>query len=287
MSKDPKKIVCFGEVLWDVYPNVKKLGGAPFNVAAHLQQLGTTSYIVSRIGKDNNGAEIKQAAIAQHIDLTHLQEDVEFPTGVVNVSLDSNGKPTYKIEPSAAWDFIAHQTDNTRLVHNADALVYGSLACRSEVSKKSLFTLAAQSSYNICDLNIRLDYYSPSLIEELLSITDLLKINDEEAALLCKIYDQSEKHLYELLHDKFKIKTIVQTKGPEGAEASENHILTKVDAKPITVVDTVGAGDAFFAAFLHKYLNDSDLSTSLNAGCTLGAYVATQSGATPQHLNVI
>jgi len=283
MSNKKKELVCFGEVLWDIYPEGKKLGGAPFNVAAHLQKLGANSSIISRVGNDNNGSEIRAAISAQNIDLAYIQIDDDFATGVVKVRLDNEGKPTYTIESPAAWDHIDVNAANTQLVENADAFIFGSLACRSAKSRKSLFDLASLSTYNICDLNIRLDFYDLTLIDRLLHITHLLKINDDEAALLCEVLICSEPDLYPILHKKYGIKTIVQTKGDKGAEASEKNSVVKVAATNIKVVDTVGAGDAFFAAFLHTYLQNQDLRSALGAGCKLGAYVATQHGAIPNH----
>jgi fructokinase len=275
-------IVCFGEVLWDVYPDGKKLGGAPFNVAAHATQLGLKAQMISRIGKDELGEEIIKAIKEQGISPGYTVADKNYETGVVDVLLDQQGKPAYNIKQPAAWDFIVTNRDNITLVEEAEAFVFGSLACRSATSRKSLFELAKLSKRNICDLNIRLSYYNEDLITSLLQITNILKINDEEAHLLQSLYGISEGNFYEALTEKFGLDIIIQTLGANGAEAFHNGKIVRCPGVKIEVVDTVGSGDSFLAAFIRQLLNGEDLESCLRFATATGALIATKRGAIPE-----
>jgi fructokinase len=275
-------IVCFGEVLWDVYPEGKKLGGAPFNVAAHATQLGLKAQMISRVGKDALGEEIIKAIKSQGISPGYTVVDKHHDTGVVDVLLDQQGKPTYNIKQPAAWDFIVANRDNITLVQEAEAFVFGSLACRSATSRNSLFELAKLSRRNICDLNIRLNYYNEDLITALLQITNILKINDEEAHLLQSLYGLPEENFYEALSQKFDLDLIIQTLGANGAEAYHNGKVIRCPGVKIDVVDTVGSGDSFLAAFIRQFLAGEDLESCLRFATATGALIATRRGAIPE-----
>ncbi len=287
MKDSKNSIVCFGEVLWDVYLDTRKLGGAPFNVAAHLSQLGSQANIITRVGADSLGDEIIKAFDQYGIDNTYCQIDKSVQTGVVNVTLDKDGKPTYDIKQPSSWDFIESTNENSCLVRKSDALLFGSLACRTRANFDTLKTLSKVADLNICDLNIRLDYYTLELVDSLLQICDILKINDEEAELLCDFYQLEIPELYTFLSSKFSIQLIIQTLGAKGAEAYENGILYASKGFSVEAVDTVGSGDAFLASFLHHYLGGKGAHQSLVEGCKLGAYVATQKGAIPSHNNFL
>lgn len=278
-----KNIVCFGEVLWDIYPQDKKLGGAPFNVAAHLKKLGSKAYMISKVGADTYGKEIMQAVKSQGIPLNQLQVDDNFETGQVLVTLNEFGIPTYEIKEPVAWDFIHSNLDNLDLVRNSDALIYGTLACRSSRNLDTLMDLMKMSSLNICDLNIRQNYYSKKIIEALLPHTDILKINDKEKRLLCRMFELEESVFYDKINARFDFKIIITTKGGDGAEAYSDSNLVMAMSPKVKVLDTVGSGDAFLAAFTHNYLQGHNIKICLEAGTRLGAYVATRSGAIPEH----
>ena len=277
------KVVCFGEVLFDVYPDGKKLGGAPFNVAAHLSQLGVASAIISRIGDDTNGKEILDAIAPFNIPAENIQIDNQYPTGLVTVTLDDKGIPSYVIEKNSSWDFITCSKEDINLVVEADASVFGSLAARNFNSKASLLHLANHSKLNICDLNIRQSFYDKGLIRSLLELTHILKINDEEAELLQDLFSIKKEGFYKSLSQLFGINIIIETKGKDGAIAYHKDKTFHAKGRKIKVVDTVGSGDAFLAAFIHQFLNHQPLDVCLVHACNLGAFVATQSGAIPKH----
>ncbi len=279
-NKDPY-IVCFGEVLWDIYPDAKHLGGAPFNVAAHARQLGLKSEIISSVGDDENGREILGAIKNQKLSTAYTTVNQHHDTGVVNVVLNETGHPTYEIKAPAAWDYISSDEKIKELVQSANALVYGSLACRSEQSRNTLFELIKLSSFNICDLNIRLSFYDKDLINMLLLSANVLKINDDEAALLMELFELDEKDFYKNLSEQFSIDIIIQTLGARGAEVYSDGMLYVVDAVKIEVVDTVGSGDAFLAAFITEMLAGNKLGDCLQFAVGTGGLLATKRGAVP------
>lgn len=283
MENNKPYIVCFGEVLWDVYPEGKKLGGAPFNVTAHAMKLGLQASMISKIGNDSYGEEILLAMQEHGILTHHTQLDYTFKTGVVDVLLNLDGKPTYDIKAPVAWDYIHTNEESKSLVKNSEAFVYGSLICRKSRSKQSLFELAELSNLNICDLNIRQSFFDKELISSLLEITNILKINDEEADLLKELFELGQTDFYKKLSDKFSLEIIIQTLGANGAEAYSNGQLFVAPGIKTTVIDTVGSGDSFLAAFIKNYLKGEDISTCLVKGCELGAFVASKHGAIPEH----
>ena len=282
-SSEDRLVTCFGEILWDLYPEGKQLGGAPFNVAAHLQKQGTHSQIISRVGQDALGEEILKAAKRQGVQPTFIQRDDAHATGVVKVTLDEGGIPSYDIAKPSAWDKILLTEANKQLVSKSSALLYGTLALRSKDSYGTLFDLLKISPLNICDLNIRQEYYSKDIISNLLEQTHILKINDEESDLLRTMFDFSSDHFYSQLSARFSLSIIIKTMGKHGAEVWKDGEIHRGQPISISVKDTVGSGDAFLAAFIHNYLSDKSLKSCIDEACKLGAYVATQSGAIPDY----
>jgi len=283
MEKNTPYIVCFGEVLWDVYPDGKKLGGAPFNVSAHVNKLGLKAHMVSKVGNDPYGEEIRKAMQTQGILTNYTQLDDILETGIVDVLLDEEGKPSYTIKIPVAWDDIHTNDENIALLKKSEAFVYGSLACRTNQSRVSLFELASYSKLNICDLNIRQTFFDKELITALLEITHILKINDEEAELLSEMFGLEAADFYKKLSEQFSLDIIIQTLGANGAEAYSKGQLYATPGIKTNVVDTVGSGDSFLAAFIQHFLNGGNISSCLEKGCELGAYVASQQGAIPEH----
>ncbi len=275
-------VICFGEILWDIYPEEKFPGGAPFNVAFGLNQLGEPTGLISGVGQDELGDQILQFAKSKKVD-DALIVRTNAPTGTVSVSLDSNGKPSYTINENVAYDLIPFNSNLEVSVSNSQALVYGSLACRAPISRKTLLRLTKLSKLNVLDLNLRSPFYDRALIESLLHSCHICKLNDEELIVLSKMFDLGgdEKSQFKKLMNTFNIETIVMTLGPDGSMAFDGSNYFRADAETITPIDTVGAGDAFLAGFLFKYVQRENLENCLQFGNKVGAYVATQPGATP------
>lgn len=282
MSKS--NIVCYGEVLWDLLPKGKVAGGAPMNVAHHLQNFEIDATMISQVGDDDLGKKLLNFLNKNGINTEFVQINLAFSTGVVNVKLDAKGSPTYDIVMPVAWDYINIDEKKIEAVRSADALVFGSLACRSERSMQTLLELADAAKFCVLDVNLRTPFYSQDLIEKLLGKADLIKLSDEELEIIGAWYmdDVEEKKALDYLTAKFNLKTVILTKGSEGALCLQEGKLYEQASFSITVKDTIGSGDSFLAAFLSKKFKGENPNECLKFACATGALVATYSGGTPQ-----
>ena len=293
MSMD---VVAFGEILWDVIDGVPHIGGAPFNFAAHAARCGMKSAIVSAVGDDALGRRALAEAKRLGVDVSMVGVHPSLPTGTVNVTL-ADGIPSYEIVRPVAWDEItgdAAAWGHAALSCNdgragsplpaADfprAFYFGTLAQRSPVSAATLGRLldACASSLVFFDVNLRQDYWSAELVEKGLSHTDILKVNDEEMRTL--------GFAPESLFDRFpRLKTVVETRGAAGCRVTSRDG-EAFDSPAIAdgpVVDTVGAGDSFSAAFLAAVLRGESLASAAEAGNRLAGKVAARAGAIPEDL---
>ena len=284
MSERTKYAVCYGEVLWDNLPGGKKPGGAPMNVAYHLKKCGINSYLISRIGNDQNGEELKRVLQGLDINDNYCQVDETQPTSLVEVVISPENEVSYDIVYPAAWDFIAFEEQLKPLVANADAFVYGSLSGRNNVTRETLSQLLDLSTFNVFDVNLRAPFYEEAYITFLLEKTNLLKLNLQELNLLAGWSQESynkESDKVKFLQEKFAIKEIIVTKGSAGASYYDETTQLHHDAYPIQVKDTIGSGDSFLAAFLSKKLNGEP--DTLKFASAVAAFVTTQPGACPPY----
>lgn len=279
-----KKIVCFGEVLWDVLPSEKIAGGAPMNVSIRLQSLGIETKMISKIGNDDLGKELLNIIKDNNVDTSLIQIDETHATGEVLVKLDANGSATYDIVYPSAWDSILITKENIEAVREADAFVFGSLASRDTISRNTLLTLLKEAKYKIFDVNIRPPFYSFSFIKELMELSDFVKLNDEEllevAHALGSSSDVIEDNIL-FLSKETNTKTICVTKGKDGAIYYIDNQFYIHKGFEVKVVDTIGAGDSFLASLLSKVLYTEDYQKAIEFGCAIGALVASHKGANP------
>ncbi|MFY7909121.1 MAG: carbohydrate kinase family protein [Emticicia sp.] len=281
MSK--KNIVCFGEVLWDLLPTGKIAGGAPMNVAVHANQLGLNATMISAVGDDEFGEGITSFLENRGLSIENVQKN-EYQTGIVEVTLNEQGSPSYTIIEPVAWDFICLTEDAKSAVHEADALVFGSLALRNEVSKNTLLALQSSAKLRVLDINLRKPFYSEGLVHELFEIADIVKVNDEELEMICAWYGQhsDEENNAIFIKERYNLKGIIVTRGGNGAFfVDENNTISAHGGFKVTVNDTIGSGDSFLASFITKWLNGETPAEALKYACAVGAFVATQKGATP------
>ncbi len=278
------KIVCFGEVLWDVFPTHKKIGGAPLNVALRLNSLGNEVYIVSKVGNDENGTKLIDYINSNGVSTDFVQTDDKYETGTVKVILDEKGSATYDIEFPRAWDNINFLEKTMKLVKESDAFYYGSLVARNELSKSTLFKLIEKAKYRICDLNLRPPHYTTEGLVELMEKADFLKLNDDELFEISKElgskYNSIEQNV-KFISEKTNTKSVCVTKGPHGALLLSKGKLYYNSGYKIKVVDTVGAGDSFLASLISKLLNDENPQNAIDYACAVGALVAQSEGANP------
>ncbi|KQB42001.1 Fructokinase [Flavobacterium daejeonense] len=278
-------VVCFGEILWDVFPTHKKIGGAPLNVALRMRSLGVNSSIISKIGNDENGKEIVQYIYNHNISSELIQEDSEYKTGVVHVMINEKGNASYDIHYPSAWDKIAINEKMLQQVSEADAFVYGSLICRDEISRASLFALLDKAKYKILDANLRAPYYTTDVLIELMNKADFIKLNDEELFEISKKMDSpynSFEQNIKFIAEKTNTAQICVTKGAFGAVLFCNGKFYYNSGYFVNVVDTVGAGDSFLATLIIRLLRGKSPQKSLNYACAIGALVAASEGANPK-----
>ncbi|OXA99218.1 carbohydrate kinase family protein [Flavobacterium pectinovorum] len=279
------KAVAYGEVLWDVFEDKKKIGGAPLNVALRMKTLGCEVAMISCVGNDEDGK-----AILNHVKQLGLQTDAimqseTFPTGLVKVTLDERGSATYEINYPSAWDKIVLNNQAETLVINADVLIYGSLVCRDKVSRDSLEDLLQINIYKVFDINLRKPHYTYEVLERLMLSADFIKFNDEEILEIAKALQSPFESLEENIHfiaELTHTKAICVTRGKHGALLFWKGQLYENEGYPVKVADTVGAGDSFLASLITYLLTDKNPQTSIDFACAIGALVAESAGANPE-----
>ncbi len=272
-------ILGIGELLWDMLPEGRQLGGAPANFIYYCNQLGIDSQLITTVGNDQKGRDL----VDQLNYDTSLITTNEKPTSQVDVKL-TNGIAQYTIREEVAWDHIEVNKDGLDQTSRCDVFYFGSLAQRSPASKKTiheLLDMAPESCLKVFDVNLREAYYSKDLVRESLQKTDLLKINEDELAVLSEFFDVSGSDLDKITHfrDSFDLKWVALTKGSEGST-----LLNKIesDSKPIIktdVVDTIGAGDSFLAGLVVGILTGLSIEQAHQQACQTASFVCRHKGA--------
>ncbi len=280
-----KSIICFGEVLWDVLPGGKKLGGAPLNVSLRAQSFGNKALMISSIGRDSSGEELLEEIKVHGGSLEHIQESEKFPTSEVLVALDAHGTASYEIKMPCAWDSIVLLERDLEAVKKADALIFGSLVARSQVSRDTLFALLEQARYKVFDVNLRPPHYTPERIVSLMKAADFVKFNDEELYEICAYLGFQDKSLEKCIHfmsERTGTDLICVTLGKDGAVLFQDHAFYYNPGYKVTVADTVGAGDSFLGSMISELLNDSHPQEAIDFACAVGSIVASKNGANPE-----
>ncbi|AOW16874.1 carbohydrate kinase [Polaribacter vadi] len=279
------RIVCFGEVLWDVFPTHKKIGGAPLNVASRISSFNHKVAMVSAIGQDEYGQKLIEYLNQNKVDTENIQIKKEFQTGKVNVMLNEKGSASYDIKYPRAWDKIRFTEGARNLVLNADAFVFGSLVARDETSRNTLFQLIEFAKYKIFDLNLREPYYTSEVLVYLMEKADFIKFNDDELYEVCKTlgskYNSLEQNI-KFIAEKTNTKHVCVTKGPRGAVLLYDNKFFYNSGFQIKVIDTVGAGDSFLGSLTSKLLNKENPQKAIDFSCAVGALVAQSEGANPK-----
>ena len=278
------KAVAYGEVLWDVFDNEKKIGGAPLNVALRMKTLGCDVAMISCVGKDNDGEAIINQVKNLGLETDAIMQSESFPTGLVNVTLNERGSATYEIAYPSAWDKIVLNDFAKKTVAEADVLIYGSLVCRDEVSRKSLEELLQTNVYKVFDVNLRKPHYSYEILEQLMHSANFIKFNDEELLEIAEAMHSPFTGLEENMHfvaEKTNVTAMCVTKGKHGALLMWEGKLYDNSGYPVEVADTVGAGDSFLAALITSLLTGKEPQAAIDFACAVGALVAEAPGANP------
>lgn len=275
-------IIGIGEVLWDMLPSGKKAGGAPVNFVYHTYKLGADSYAVSAVGKDDLGDEILE--VINGTGINHKIERVDYPTGTVNVSL-KDGIPTYVIIENVAWDFIEISDELEELAKRADVVCFGTLAQRSEISRNTIQTILSvvpAQAYCIFDINLRERFFNKDIISDSLNRCNVFKINDEELLVVKQMYDiehLNEKDSCRWFIDKFDLKFLILTAGADYSVIMTPEVYSYIKTPIVEVVDTVGAGDSFAAAFITSILKGKSIEEAHRDAVDRSALVCTKEGA--------
>ena len=280
------KVAGIGEILWDMLPDGKKLGGAPANFAYHTQSMGANSIVISAVGDDPLGKEILDQLNLIHLETSYIEISPFHPTGTVEVKLDSSGKPDFIIHKDVAWDYIPFTQNVKDLAEELDAICFGSLAQRSDISRQSIGQMLRSTSEHclrIFDINLRQEYYNFDIINESLRYANCLKLNEDEFPLVAEMFSisGSEEYILNEIITRFELKIIALTKGEEGSILHTREESSFLKSVKVNVIDTVGAGDAFTAALGLGFLQNLSLQKIHEQATHLSAYVCTQNGATP------
>lgn len=275
---------CFGEVLFDILPDKRLPGGAPMNVAYHLNQMEIPTAMISRIGSDELGNELLDYFTSKKVSGNYIQKDNEHDTSRVLAKVDGN-QVTYDILKPVAWDFIEYNKAVEKLVSHARYFIFGSLGARSEASRRTLFELLEIATFKILDINLRPPHYEKQTLEYLLQHADMLKLNDQELQILSGWYGFSgnEKEQMESLKDKFHLNTIITTRGDKGAAALHDGGWYEHPGFMVKVADTIGSGDAFLAGYISKFMQQLHTAEILEFACKMGAFMASRPGACPSY----
>lgn len=280
-------VVGIGEILWDMLPHGRQLGGAPANFVWHARALGAEAVPVSCVGDDEAGREITGRLRDMGMCCDYVFVDRRHPTGTVDVSLDAHGSPTFVIHRNVAWDFIPFAPALKDLAARADAICFGSLAQRSEASRSTIrafLEAAGDSCLKVFDINLRQSFYSREIVLGSLAAADVLKLNDQEMPVLTKMLEMNgdRRSAAKELMQRFRLRALALTRGAAGSllyldgAAPVDH-----PGYPVQVADSVGAGDAFTAALTIGLLRGLPPQRISDAANRLAAYVCSQNGATP------
>jgi len=269
--------LCIGEILWDIFPDKKVWGGAPANFIFHTAQMGANAAAYSAVGDDDLGKEISQAVKECGINLK--APILEYPTGVVDITLNEDGSANYEFNSNCAWDYIPLSAELINLSSSADLIAFGSLAQRSEESRKTIYEALRhrKSSCKVLfDINLRQNFYTVEIIRESLNQCDFLKLNEEELPIICDLLKIDKNDIL----STFNIELMILTLGSEGSSIISKNETSTMSASPCELVDTVGAGDSFTACFIINYLLGMPIKAAQKLASDAAAHVCSQSGAT-------
>ena len=277
-------VVGLGEILWDLLPGGKQLGGAPANFAYISTLLGNRGIVASRVGRDDLGSEATERLKILGMEVSYLQRDASHPTGTVRVRVDRLGQPSFTIHENVAWDFLSWDSKWKRLAREADAVCFGTLAQRSQRSRRTITEFLQKTrGMRVFDVNLRQRFYSAEILRESICMATIVKMNHDERPIILKLLGlepgDDKPAAKQLL--QFGPKLVCVTRGKRGSLLVSKRGAVEHRGFSVRVVDTVGSGDAFTAALVHEYLRGASLEKTSDAANRMGSWAATQAGGTP------
>lgn len=279
--------VGLGELLWDIFPESRQLGGAPANFAYMTSLLGDEGIVASRVGSDELGEEAKHRLEHLGLSTSCIQLDPTYRTGIVLVEVDAKGQPTFQIAEPAAWDSFEWTSAWQFLAQKADAVCFGSLAQRSPQSRQTIYSFLKTirpETTRVFDVNLRQVFYSAQILADSAKQADIIKLNHDELPTVVQLLGfpfHDEESAAQWLRHTFHIKLVCVTRGAEGSLLVSEYAKHEHPGIRVQVADTVGSGDAFTAALVYHYLRRASLAAMNEAANRMGSWVASQTGATP------
>ncbi|MHB1179633.1 MAG: PfkB family carbohydrate kinase [Daejeonella sp.] len=279
-------VACFGEILWDVLPDGPQPGGAPLNVAYHLNKLEVDTSIISRIGNDANGQKLEHLLESWGINKHLVQKDFAYPTSEVIARMNNGNEVSYEIVFPVAWDFINYDKSFEIQMQSESYFVYGSLSSRNEMSRNTLFEMLEGNGIKVFDINLRPPFYNKTLLEELIKMADIVKFNEAELEIAQLLFGgpfSKESDQVKYIQEKFQIPEVIVTKGEFGASYYKNNDSYQAWGVGIDVKDTIGSGDSFLAAFIASHCQKIDPEIIIKNAVSMGAFIATKKGGCPDY----
>jgi fructokinase len=289
MNEEGFLTVGLGELIWDVLPEGKQLGGAPTNFAYVSRLVGDRSTVASRVGTDAWGSEALMRLDALGVETAYVQQDDEHPTGKVGVRLDERGEAIFEVNQNSAWDYLAWTREWQELAARADAVCFGTLGQRAPQARaviNSFLRATRPDTLRVFDVNLRHSFFDASMLSDSLSLARVVKLNSDELPLVASMLslddagDEAALSL-RLLRD-FPLELVAVTRGARGSLLVSRDEQVEHEGFRVRVADTIGAGDAFAAALTHQLLRRAPLVRASRAANWTGAWVASRCGATPE-----
>jgi len=286
MEIKSNQILCIGEMLWDNLPSGPKPGGAPMNVALHLNAIGQNVSIASRVGNDEKGKRLKSFLKRSGLSTELVQIDPKLPTSEVIIHLDEKNNATYEICEPVAWDNLELTDLLRKKAGESGLIIYGSLASRNSISRSTILSLLDYDAVKIIDVNFRKPFDSKDVVEQLIRKTDIVKMNEDELVIFGRWYSKHElveKSLIKWFALQYDLQMVCVTKGNKGAILYYGGKFYEHHGFKIDTVDSVGAGDAFLAGLVASLIGNRSPAEALEFACATGAFVASKAGATPEY----
>ncbi|PCH71600.1 MAG: carbohydrate kinase [Bacteroidales bacterium] len=280
------KILCIGEMLWDMLPTGPKPGGAPMNVALQLNNIGLDVQFASRIGNEEQGLKLKSFLEESGMNTALIQLDSELPTSEVLVHLDDKNNAKYEICEPVAWDHLEYTEQLSHKVKESGIIVFGTLGSRNKIAKQTILNVLDSDCLKVIDVNLRPPFDQKEDVELLLGKADIAKLNDEELIQISGWYGKTSKNEEDLMRwfsEQYQCSMVCVTKGANGAVLFTNNQFFNHLGYKVVAVDAVGAGDAFLAGFLSALVHNKSPEEALDFGSATGAFVVSKEGATPKY----
>lgn len=280
--------VGLGELIWDMLPEGRRLGGAPTNFAYMARLLGNRSAVASRVGQDELGREARARLEAAGVSTEFIQVESTHPTGTVGVRIGERGEPTFTVNGNSAWDYLEWAPDWEGLAARADCVCFGTLGQREARARETILRFLERvrpSALRVFDVNLRHSFFTPEMLTRSLALSSVVKLNEDELRLAASMLDlrgDGERTLAEDLLTRFKLDLVAVTRGERGSLLVSDEGASEHAGLRVEVADTIGSGDAFGAALAHCRLRGATLELSNEIANRVGSWVATQPGATPE-----